>query len=164
MKKKRTKKYQPKPINPHAAHLAIHLAKPIADKAKQTLQSNARIALDVFVKGMPEVRHYEDLGLLADLTLLLSGKFFEEAYMAEINEAQGALLRARDRYEKHGKFGLDGIGIEQLKTVIAIHCEQLEQITGKEYMDMIDVRKKLIAQGNVYSSEQDRLQKMGIAA
>lgn len=155
--KKRNKKYQPKAIDRNAAFNAINLAMPVSDNAKSQLLIGIHSALKAFTNGVAEKVHFDTLASTVDLTMMMSKTLFENAYWEEINQARDAMIRCRERFAQRGKLGLDGPGYEDLKLAIAIHEEQLSNVTGAEVMKFMEKRRNHICSGNYYKGPQQEM-------
>ena len=68
----------------------------------------------------------------------------------EIEKAQDAMNRCRERYHKHGRFGFDGIGIQAMDFAIEANEEILQKSSPKQMQMAADVvRRVLIEQEKI---------------
>lgn len=89
----------------------------------------------------------EDDFLLAGLAINMAkvrAMEISEFLADEIEKAQDAMNRCRERYLKHGRFGFDGIGIQAMDYAIEAHDEILVNSTPKQMQMAAEVVRKVL--------------------
>ena len=89
----------------------------------------------------------EDDFLLAGLAINMAKVRAMEIseYLAdEIEKAQDAMNRCRERFLKHGRFGFDGEGLQAMEYAIEAHDEILVNSSRKQMQDAADVVRRVL--------------------
>lgn len=85
--------------------------------------------------------------LLAGLTINMAkvrAMEISEFLADEIEKAQDAMNRCRERYLKHGRFGFDGEGLQAMEYAIEAHEEILVHSSPKQMQDAADVVRRVL--------------------
>lgn len=155
--KKRNKKYRPKPIDIEAANKVIRLCKPIQEDSKQRLNEKILGSLEAVSKGAGNTDHFNILASTVDVVYLISKELFQDAYADEIDQARKAMFRMVDRYNQHETIKFDGKGYQEIKNLIAIHDQMLDNLTGLEMLQFMKARAIAINNGNFYNGKDKRV-------
>lgn len=89
----------------------------------------------------------EDDFLLAGLVINMTkvrAMEISEFLADEIEKAQDAMNRCRERYLKHGRFGFDGEGLQAMEYAIEAHDEILVHSSPKQMQDAADVVRRVL--------------------
>jgi hypothetical protein len=152
--KKRNKKYNPNKNQASANALfdAINLSKPIDAERQDRLAIGIHTSLKAFTSGNAEKSHFDTLASTVDLSMMFNANLFDapDSVKHGVNLARDALIRCRERYIRTKKLGLDGEGLSAIKFVIALHEEQLKNVTGAEVLSFLKKRDNHIRSGNYY--------------
>ena len=149
---KRNRKYNPNKhrVSADAYLRTIRLAKPIDEESKALLNEQIHAALLAITKGVGGTEHFDVLASTVDMVFMMSMNLFDNAYAEEIDDARQAMFRLKDRFNRHGTFGFDGVGYNAIKELVAIHDEILNSVTGNEMLTFMGERQKALAAGNYY--------------
>lgn len=107
-------------------------------------------AIDAMTGGYAEKSHFDTLVYAMDIGVILAERGIGEEYAESIMPAMNGLIRAKGRYLKTGKFGLDGEAVTALKAVADLHEAQLQVATRGQLEAAINEMHARIAQGNTY--------------
>lgn len=122
----RQKRYTPRRVNPSAGLHALERRQPIAADAVRDIAITARTAFERLRRGHGDGEDLYGLGFAANVSLLFAEAGFGPECEPEIFAAQEALLRAHERLRTHGRPGLDGPGITEIRALLEIYEQQLE--------------------------------------
>lgn len=90
-------------------------------------------SLDAFTSGHATLKHWQDLSAVSNLAQTLAGKGIGIEVMEVAHRAETALIDAADRFQRTGKFGLTGEGINAIRELIELHDLQRSSISRAEY-------------------------------
>lgn len=154
--KKRNKSYKPKQVNPMSFDMAIRMVKPVEDDTKVRLSLDNHSAIEAFRNGVADKCHFDTLASTVDVTLLMLNNLFAEAndLKAEVMQGWQGMVRARERYKKTQKLGLDGEALTAIKRVCEIYEEAISQVTGAELLAFYRARELAIKGGNFYKGDE----------
>lgn len=68
----------------------------------------------------------------------------DEGLADELEKAQDAMMRCKARYQKHGRFGFDGEGLQACEYAIAAHEEILKASTPKQMENAMFAARKAV--------------------
>jgi len=105
-------------------------------------------AIDAFTRGKATMREWSDLVNVNNLTQTLAGMGIGYEAMADCHKAEAALVDAAARYQRTGKMGLTGPGIQALRDVIGWHQEQRSAIPRSQYEEAIRLTGARIKSGH----------------
>lgn len=157
MKKKRDKKYRPRPIGNGGGLVAIAnigargiSASPL-DSGQQTDLGAARwLALDNLARGSADEENWSCVVCALNIGVALSETVVGCEHEADFVRALEGLFRAKVRSKMSGNFRLDGEGLRDVKFALACHDEQVKLVTKREMVAAMDLVRKRIDEGNVY--------------
>jgi hypothetical protein len=120
--------------------------------AKQVdLALAANLALAEVLRGEGTRDDLDTIAVCANVSLVLSETGYGPENEAKIIDAQEAIMRARMRAKKMtGRIGLDGLGLQALRDLLAIHDQQMAAATTADVTAaLLEVRKRMGA-GQVF--------------
>ena len=132
--------------------VSIHHLKPIALLNDCRPFREGEVDLDIVkVRGayerLKDGTADEDDFLLAGLVINMTkvrAMEISEFLADEIEKAQDAMNRCRERYLKHGRFGFDGEGLKAMEYAIEAHDEILVNSSPKQMQDAADVVRRVL--------------------
>lgn len=102
-----------------------------------------RFAYDRLKDGTADEDDFLLVGLAINMAKVRAMEISE--YLAdEIEKAQDAMNRCRERYLKHGRFGFDGIGIQAMDYAIEAHDEIVQKSSPKQMQMAAEVVRKVL--------------------
>jgi hypothetical protein len=120
--------------------------------AKQVdLALAANLALADVLRGDGTRDDLDTIAVCANVSLVLSETGYGPENETKIIEAQEAIMRARMRAKKlTGRIGLDGLGLQALRDLLAIHDQQMAAATTADVTAaLLEVRTRMGA-GQVF--------------
>lgn len=90
-------------------------------------------AIDAFVRGQAGIQEWQDLAALNNITQTLATMGIGREAMPDCHKAEAALVEAAQRFERTGKMGLSGPGIQAIRDVIEWHDAQRQAIPRSKY-------------------------------
>ena len=90
-------------------------------------------ALDAIVKGAGTLKHWQDLAAMNNLTQTLAGQGVGYEAMEAAHRAEAALIDAAARFQRTGRMGLTGEGIQAIRDVLEFHDLQRSSISRSQY-------------------------------
>lgn len=152
--KKRNKSYKPKQLDCNAHFKALVMARPLSETVKQKFLTDIAIGLLAMTRGAGEIKHFHTLATMVELSaVFVKGVFYEKSYEPDLIEAKNGLFRAKERYEANNVFGLDGPAIQALKECQEIFKDVLDNITGTDLANAIDIINKNLREKNFYTPD-----------
>ena len=135
MRKKCKRKVWSTSINP-LAHAIAGAA--VADNAAlDKLRLCELSAIDAMTKGMGTPHDWRWLADVLNISETMAKHGIGPEVLPYCEEAQKALLEAKERYDKTGKMGLSGTGIKAIKELWEYHDLQRTSVARSEYERMI---------------------------
>lgn len=107
-------------------------------------------SIDAMTGGYATTVHFDTLVYAMNLGIILAERGICEEYAEAIMPAMQGLLRAKNRYHKIGKFGLDGDALVALKAVAGMHEDQIAQATRGQLEAAINEMHARLGRGNTY--------------
>lgn len=102
-----------------------------------------RFAYDRLKDGTADEDDFLLVGLAINMAKVRAMEISE--FLAnEIEKAQDAMNRCRERYLKHGRFGFDGIGIQAMDYAIEAHDEIVQKSSPKQMQMAAEVVRKVL--------------------
>ena len=105
-----------------------------------------RTAFQAMLDGTATEDDFEALAVSSNIALVLE-EMRDDGYMDEIKAAQDALMQCRRRGEQLGRWGLDGKGMQDVATFLAIHDEQLRTANQKSVVSALVQAKQRMTLG-----------------
>ena len=120
------------------------------------LALEANLALADVLRGHGTPADLDTIAVCANVSLVLAERGYGPENEPKIIEAQEAIVRTRSRAKKlTGRIGLDGLGMQALRDLLAIHHQQIAHATVADVSDAtLEVRKRM-AQGNVMRQDTE---------
>ena len=135
MRKKCKRKVWSTTINP-IAHAIAGAA--IADNAAlDKLRLCELSAIDAMTKGMGTPHDWRWLADVLNIAETMAKHGIGPEVLPYCEDAQKALLEAKERFDKTGKMGLSGTGIKAIKELWSFHDLQRTSVARSEYEKMI---------------------------
>lgn len=135
MKKKCKRKVWSTSINP-IAH-AIAGAAVADDRSLDKLRLCELAAIDAMTKGMGTPHDWRWIADVLNIAETMAKNGIGPEVLPFCEEAQKALLEAKERFDKTGKMGLSGTGIRAVKDLWEYHDLQRTSVARSEYERMI---------------------------
>lgn len=124
---------------------------PLADNQQRDIGLAYRLPLQSMLRGYGTEEAWNTLTCSMNIALILAEKGNGAAHIETIKHAQDALLRARARAARTGKWALDGEGIHHLKDAANIHDEQLSRETRGTITAALNEVHRRIEIGEVFA-------------
>jgi hypothetical protein len=134
--KKQCKRKIYKLVNP--IQYAITGAMAMTPQELSNLRIKELASLEAIIKGKGTRGDWQDLVDCLNLTEVMALSGIGPEALESCIEAQEALLEAAQRYEKTGKMGLSGKGIQAVRDVLEFANLQQTSIARSEFERMID--------------------------
>lgn len=136
IKPKRNKAYRPRgtAVYDGLPVLAGRLInrEPLSDEQQTEVLTDYYAAIDAFLSGRAEFKHFEKLVYAVNVTRVLADMGFGDEYEEIIYQGMAAVQHIKDRQARTGKWGLDGDGRNALYAMEDLHRAQLEIATKGE--------------------------------
>jgi hypothetical protein len=143
MKKRCKRKVWSTAIDP-VAHAIAGAA--ITDRASlNKLRAKEYAALDEIVHGRGTLDHWKTLTDLLNLSEMMAKLGIGVEVLEVCEKAQDALVKAGNRFEKTGKFGFDGPGIQAMRDLIEYADLQQSSISRAEFERIIEKTRNYMA-------------------
>lgn len=104
-------------------------------------------SLDAFTSGHATLKHWQDLAAVNNLAKTLAGQGVGPEVMEVAHKAEAALIDAAARFQRTGKMGLTGEGIQHIRELIEMHDLQRSSISRSEYEKAIQLTLARIRSG-----------------
>lgn len=105
-------------------------------------QANVAIAyhtsIDALTSGYAEKNHFDTIVYALNIGSILAQNGIGGDYIDLLPPASAAMVRCKERWQKTGKFGLDGEGLLAIRAVADLHEAQLAAATHAEPSAAID--------------------------
>ena len=105
-------------------------------------------SLDAFVKGRARMAEWSDMANVNNITQTLAGMNIGREALPDCHKAEAALIEAAARYQRTGRMGLSGPGIQALRDVIEWHDLQRSNISRQQYEEAIRLTDARIKNGH----------------
>lgn len=161
MKKKRDKKYAgPKRSFQGGGLLALlriearaENSSPLREDQLSDLGNGYWLALTNLTQGNASEESWSCVVCALNIGLTLSETVFEFQYEQEFVDALDGAFRAKVRADRSGSkhFRLDGDALQNIKSALAIHDEQMKIAHRNEIVSSMNMVKQRIKDGNVYT-------------
>lgn len=130
--KKPRKAYRPKLVRSSAIADALAAHVPMATDKQQDILICANQALAALRTGAGTESDAEMLAVAMNLCMLLCEAKIGDEYLAYAIAGQEAVARCKARSKRLGKWGLDGEGLDALRTALELHEQQMELATQRQ--------------------------------
>lgn len=105
-------------------------------------------SLEALTHGQGALQEWHDMATVNNVAQTLACMGVGREVMPHCHLAEDALIEAAHRYQKTGKFGLTGQGIQALRDVIGYHDLQRASISRAEYERALKLTTARIASGH----------------
>ena len=122
-------KYRPKLTNALSYSRLISSRKELERSEQVLISLSYHTALVAVMAGKGALCDLETLGQAANMAVVLTELDVGEEYLNLAKTAQEAVLRAMERYKKHGSAALDGLGIVAINNLLDLLDAQIENAT-----------------------------------
>lgn len=136
------------------ARVSDHLAQvgreshPLADRYLVDLSIGIHAAFAIVLRGGDESA-WSVLSQAANVSLILAEDGFGPEFIPDIKRAQDALMRAAFRARVAARWGFDGDGIADLRTLVELHDRQMEIATRADVRKVIREMNRRLAAGDI---------------
>lgn len=143
MRKRCKRKVWSTDINP-VAHAIAGAA--ITDRESlNLLRAREYAALDEMIHGRGTLAHWQTLTDLLNLSEMMARQGIGIEVLDACKAAQEALVNAGKRFEKTGKFGFDGLGIQAIRDLIEYADLQQSSIPRSQFEKLIAKTRNYMA-------------------
>lgn len=104
-------------------------------------------SLDAFAKGKARMSEWSDMANVNNITQTLAGMHVGREALPDCHKAEAALIEAAERFQRTGRMGLSGPGIQALRDVIEWHDLQRSNIPRSKYEEAIRLTAARIKSG-----------------
>lgn len=106
-------------------------------------------ALDAFARGQARMTEWSDLAQVNNLAQTLAGMGIGKAEVLPVaHQAEAALIDAAGRFQRTGRMGLTGPGLQVMREVIEWHQAQRSSIPRSQYEEAIRLTAARIKSGH----------------
>lgn len=105
-------------------------------------------SLDAFAKGKARMAEWSDMANVNNITQTLAGMHIGREALPDCHKAEAALIEAAERFQRTGRMGLSGPGIQALRDVIEWHDLQRSNIPRSKYEEAIRLTAARIKSGH----------------
>ncbi len=135
----------------YAGAAALADVSPLTETYLVNLSLGIHAAFEMIRRGGDEDA-WHTLAQAANISLVLAERGFGEEYIEAIKSAQQALMRARARASSAGKWGFDGTGISDMRTLVELHDRQMEIATRATVREVIREMNRRMEAGDTLES------------
>jgi hypothetical protein len=104
-------------------------------------------SLDAFTSGKATMQEWHDMANVSNLTQTLASMKVGREALPDCRKAEAALIEAAERFQRIGRMGLSGQGIQALRDVIEWHDLQRSSIPRSQYEEAIRLTAARIKSG-----------------
>jgi hypothetical protein len=113
------------------------------------LQMRELASLDAFTHGKARMQEWSDMVNVNNLAQTLAGMGVGRNEVLPVcHQAEAALIEAAERFQRTGRMGLSGPGIQVLRDVIEYHSLQRSSIPRSQYEEAIRLTGARIRSGH----------------
>lgn len=134
--------------DPSALSRAIASVQPMQADQQLDLGLMYHSAFEAMLHGTATEDDFEALAVSSNIAMVLE-ETRGDGYMQEIQAAQDALMQCKRRGDTLGRWGLDGKGMQDVATFLAIHDEQLKAATQKAVVNALMQARARMTKGQV---------------
>lgn len=102
-----------------------------------------RAAFDRLKDGSADKQDFDRVAVAFNLAKIRAIEI-DEALADELESAQDAMIRCKERFKKHGHFGFDGCGLQACEYALEAHETILEASSHKQMQNAMEVARKAI--------------------
>jgi len=134
--------------DPSVLSRAIASVQPLQADQQLDLGLMYHTAYEAMLTGQATEDDFEALAVASNIAMVLE-ETRGDGYMQEIQAAQDALMQCKRRGDTLGRWGLDGKGMQDVATFLAIHDEQLKAATQKAVVNALIQARARMSTGQV---------------
>ncbi|CDY79447.1 Phage protein [Caballeronia glathei] len=123
--------------------------RPLDDDKQRDLGIAFRVAFDLMIHGGDESA-WHTLAQALNIALVLCEDDFGKAYEPDLKAALEGLVRAKERFNRTGKWGFDGGAIQTIRFGLELHEEQMRVAERSAVRRAIREVERRIDNGDVY--------------
>ncbi len=135
-KPKRKKQYRPQLRTQygglHVLASRIVNAEPLPNDQQVEVKADYYAAISAMIEGRGTGGHFDTLVYACNIARILANNGIGKEYRHLIYPALCAMARCKVRWQRTGKFGLDGEGLQALRDMGPLHEAQIEVTTASE--------------------------------
>lgn len=102
-----------------------------------------RAAFDRLKDGSADKQDFDRVAVAFNLAKIRAIEI-DEALADELESAQDAMIRCKERFKKHGHFGFDGCGLQACEYALEAHETILEASSHKQMQNAMEAARKAI--------------------
>lgn len=102
-----------------------------------------RVAFSRIKEGTADQEDFNRVAVAFNLAKIRAIEI-DEALADELENAQDAMIRCKERFKKHGHFGFDGCGLQACEYALEAHETILEASSHKQMQNAMEVARKAI--------------------
>lgn len=129
--RKRTKRKIYALVNP--LHHAMEGAGFVTDDQLNKLRLKELDAIDSFVNGSATIQNWHELCAMINLAELMAKQGIGPEVLEVCEDVQGHMIESAKRYERTGKMGITGPGLQALRDLYQYHDLQRQSVSRGEY-------------------------------
>ena len=126
---------------------AITSASVLQGEARDKLSMVELSAIDAFTRGAAGLQEWSELANVGNVAQTLAGQGIGKEAMPDLHAAEEALIDAAKRFERTGRMGLTGPGLQAVRLMVEWHDAQRDVITVKQYREALRLTKARIQSG-----------------
>jgi hypothetical protein len=112
------------------------------------LQLRELSSLEAFARGGAGLQEWHDMAAVNNLTQTLASMHIGAEALPDCRKAEAALIEAAERFQRTGRMGLSGPGLQALREVIGWHDAQRSNIARSVYERAIKLTEARIRSGH----------------
>lgn len=158
--KKPRKPYKPKQVHPGGGLVALarigargEASSPLRADQQTDLGAAYWLSIDNLLFGSADEEHWSCVACALNIGLALSETIIGQEHEQDFVKALEGLFRAKVRSQRVGNFRLDGEAMRDVKYALEVHDEQVKLVTRSELVTAIELVRKRVADGNVFTIE-----------
>ena len=113
-------------------------------------------SLEAFARGGAGLQEWHDMVALNNLAQTLASQHIGAEALPDCEKAEAALIEAADRFQRTGRMGLSGPGLQALREVIGWHDAQRSSIARSRYEQAIRLTEARTRSGHA-TADLDRV-------
>ena len=145
---KAKRRYQADPL---AMFRLINRLEPFTEDDVVKLTLPTRLAFEAIKNGTATTDHFDELAVSINATLVRA-EAIDPACVDTCITAQRALLRCKERYQRTGRLGWDGLGLQEVPPALDLHEEIIANSTPHQMTEALleqysRIKRRIIHEG-----------------
>jgi len=124
---------KPKPIILDTMKWVMDGVRPTAESYLDRLRIPELAAIDAFARGKARIQEWHDVCNILNLCETMARMGIGPEALAACESAQTALMDAQQRFERTGRMGITGPGLQALRDLYEYHDLQRQSVSRAEY-------------------------------